>query len=170
MKYVLSFDDSLNKVHQLEQMDMIIHLWDNQKNKICSRYFESIFLGHTTASDLLQSLKSSVTAQNLAGLIQLSEDGPHTNWKLFEELTEDSNISDQELPRLINTGSCGLHIVHGAFKTGAVATGLHIDNLIKSLLFSDSPAKREDYMKASTMKKLPLQFCYFQMVRGYSCC
>ena len=26
-------------------------------------------------------------------------------------------------------------------------------------LFSDSPAKRKDYMKVSTMKKLPLQFC-----------
>ena len=118
-------------------------------------------MGHTTASDLLQSLKSSVTALNPAGLIQLSMDGPHTNWKLFEELTEDRNISDPELPQLINTGSCWLHIVHGAFKTGAVATGWHIDNLLKSLwyLFSDSPAKREDYMKVSTMKKLPLQFC-----------
>ena len=62
-------------------------------------------------------------ALNPVGLIQLSMDGPHTNWKLFEELTEDRNISDPELPQLINTGSCGLHIVHGVFKTGAVATG-----------------------------------------------
>ena len=70
-------------------------------------------------------------------------DGPHTNWKLFQELTEDRNISDPELPKLINTGSCGLHIVHGAFKTGAVATEWHIDILVKSLwyLFSDSPVK-----------------------------
>ena len=106
----------------------------------------------------LQSLKSSVTALNPAGLIQLSVDCPHTNWKLFEELTEDGNTSDPELPQPINTGSCGLHIIHGAFKTGAVARGWHIDNLLKSLwyLFSDSPAKREDYMKVSTVKKLPL--------------
>ena len=55
-------------------------------------------------------------------------DGPHTNWKLFEELTEGRNISDPEIPQLINMDSCGLHIVHGAFKTCAVATGWHIDN------------------------------------------
>ena len=118
-------------------------------------------MGHTTVSDLLQSLKSSLTALNPAGVTQLSIDGLHTNWKPFEELTEDRNISDPELPQIINTGSYGLHIVHGAFKTGAVATGWHTDNLLKSLqyLFSDSPAKREDYMKVSTMKKLPLQFC-----------
>ena len=59
MKYVISFDESLNKVQQLEQMDMIICFWEYQKNKVCSRYFESKFLGHTTGSDLLQSLKSS---------------------------------------------------------------------------------------------------------------
>ena len=47
VKYVLSFDESFNKVQQQEQVDMIIHFWDNQKNKVCSRYFESKFLGHT---------------------------------------------------------------------------------------------------------------------------
>ena len=87
---------------------MIIHFLDNQENKVSSRYFESKFLGHTTASDLLQGLKSSVTALNPAGLIQLSMDDPSTNWKPFEELTEDRNITDPELPQLINTGSCGL--------------------------------------------------------------
>ena len=51
VKYVISFDESLNKVQQLEQMDMIICFWDNQKNEVCSRYFDSRFLGHTTAGD-----------------------------------------------------------------------------------------------------------------------
>ena len=93
-------------------------------------------------------------------MIQLSIDNPHTNWKCFEQLTEDRNISDPELPQFVNTGLCGLHIVHGAFKTGAVATGWHIDNMLKLLwyLFSDSPAKREDYKQVSIMNKLPLQF------------
>ena len=112
---------------------MIICFWDNQKNKVCSRYFESKFLGHTTASDLLQCLKNSVTALNPAGLIQLSMDCPHTNWKLFEQLTEDRIISDPELPQHIKTSSYGLHVVHGAFKTFPVATGWHIDNPLKSL-------------------------------------
>ena len=56
VKYVISFDESLNRTQHKEQMDMIIHFWDNEKNNVCSRYFDSNFLGHTSAQDLLKSL------------------------------------------------------------------------------------------------------------------
>ena len=46
VKYVISFDKSLYRTQQQEQMDMIIHFWDNERNKVCSRYFDSNFLGH----------------------------------------------------------------------------------------------------------------------------
>ena len=89
VKYVISFDESLNRTQQQEQMDVIICFWDNEKNKVCSRYFDSNFLGHTSAQDLLKSLQSLLTTLNPMGLIQLSTDGPHTNWKLLDELFED---------------------------------------------------------------------------------
>ena len=57
VKYVTSFDESLNRTQQQEQMGVIIHFWDNEKNKVCSRYFDSNFLGHTSAQDLLKSLQ-----------------------------------------------------------------------------------------------------------------
>ena len=41
------------------------------------------------------------------GLIQLSMDGPSTNWKVLDELSEDQVNSDPELPELINVSSCG---------------------------------------------------------------
>ena len=156
VKYVISFDESLNRTQQQEQMDVIVRFWDNEKNKVCSRYFDSNFLGHTSAQDLLKSLPSSLTTLNPMGLIQLSMDGPSTNWKLYDELSKDRANSDPDLPELINVGSCGLHIIHRAFKRGAVATGWHIDNLLQSLwyLFSDAPAKKEDFMKISESKKL----------------
>ena len=89
VKYVISFDESLNRTQQWEQMDMIIHFWDDEKNKVCGRYFDSNFLGHTSAEDLLKSLQSLLTTLNPMGLIQLSMDGPSTNWKLLDELSED---------------------------------------------------------------------------------
>ena len=89
VKYVISFDESLNRTQQQEQMDMIICFWDNEKNKVCSRYFDSNFLGHTSAQDLLKSLQSLLSTLNPMGLIQLSMDGPSTNWKLRDELSED---------------------------------------------------------------------------------
>ena len=82
VNYVISFDESLNRRQQQEQMDVIVCFWDNEKNKVCSRYFDSNFLGHTSAQDLLKSLQSSLTTLNPMGLIQLSMDGPTTNWKL----------------------------------------------------------------------------------------
>ena len=43
VKYVISFDESLNRTQQQEHMDVIIHFWDNERNKVCSRYFEQTF-------------------------------------------------------------------------------------------------------------------------------
>ena len=47
-------------------------------------------------------------------------------------------------PKLLDVGSCGLHVVHGAFRTGMKQTGWGIDQVLKSLhsLFHDAPARR----------------------------
>ena len=82
-KYVISFDESLNKVLQKEQMDLIVRFWDKEKNKVSSRYLNSQFLGHTRAADLLQKFSEALGKLNLANLIQNSMDGPSTNWKFF---------------------------------------------------------------------------------------
>ena len=123
VKYVISSDESLNRTQQQEQMDMIIPFWDNEKNKVCSRYFDSNFLDHTSAQDLLKSLQSLLNTLNPVGLIQLSMDRPSTNWKLLDELSEDQVNSDPELPELRNVSSCGLHIIHGAFKEELLQQG-----------------------------------------------
>ena len=89
--YAFSFDESVNRVLQSEQMDVIICFWDNQENKVCSRYFDSRFLGHATAQNFLENLKGSLDKLNPAGLIQISMDGPNTNWKLLDELIKEQD-------------------------------------------------------------------------------
>ena len=49
-------------------------------------------------------------------MIMLSMDGPNVNWCVLSILNE--TRKDQEHAQLFETGSCGLHIVHGAFQTG----------------------------------------------------
>ena len=71
-KYLISFDESLNKVLQKEQMDIIVRFWDKEKNKVSSRYLNSQFLGHTRAADLLQKFREALGKLNLANLIQVS--------------------------------------------------------------------------------------------------
>ena len=74
---------------------------------------------------------------------------------------KDRKIEDPSMPSLLNLGSCGLHVVHGSFKTGASATGWELDSLLRSLwyVFENSPARREDYETISGCVMFPLRFC-----------
>jgi len=57
MNYTVSFDESLNRVNQKKQMDMIVRFCDHKVNKVADKYFKSEFLGHATAADLLIHFK-----------------------------------------------------------------------------------------------------------------
>ena len=63
---------------------------------------------------------------------------------------------------MLNIGSCGLNVLHGAFKHGVDASGWNIDEFLRSVhwLLKDTPARREDY-RASVHNEpvMPLRFC-----------
>ena len=86
-------------------------------------------------------------------------DGPNVNWKFYSMLTDE--VKKEHNSHILNIGSCGLHILHGAFKDGAVASGLQLDRLFSNLhwLFQDSPARREDYTKVTGSSLFALKFC-----------
>lgn len=110
--YSLSFDESLNSFLQKEQMDLYVRFWDEESQKVVVRFFGSQYMGHTRASDLLEKLLESLEVLKPQYLLQISMDGPSTNWKLYDELVK--HRSQLQLPSLINTGSCSLHVVHGS--------------------------------------------------------
>lgn len=65
---------------------------------------------------MLETFHSCKEDMSYRNLIQLYVDGPNVNWTVY-------NMVEQELKNdyscsLLNTGSCGVHIVHGAFKDG----------------------------------------------------
>ena len=100
---------------------------------------------------------------NDRNMLQISMDGPSTIWKFLDLLVQDREESEPNIPSLINVGSCGLHIVHGAFKYGALKAGWKVDEVMRSLFncFNDSPARREDYLTANDGgdAKFGLKFC-----------
>ena len=155
----ISFDESLNKEFQTEQMDIIVRYF--YEDKVVSQYFDSQFMGHTAATDLLHHLKCSLSKFSNRKLLQISMDGPRVNWKLLSLLCEDREKDDADLPKLLNIGSCGLHVVHGAFYTGCRTTDWNIDGILRALyyLFEDSPARREDYTSVTESTVFPLNFC-----------
>ena len=83
----ISFDESLNRDFQSEQMDIIVHYFN--EDYCLSQYFDSQFMGHSTAKDLLEDLKSTLSKLNNRKLLQISQDGPRVNWKLLSLLNED---------------------------------------------------------------------------------
>ena len=128
-------------------MDIRKRFWNEFTNRVESRYLKLVFLGHTTASDLLDEFKSGLTDVDMDNILQVSMDGPSVNWKFYDSITTDREKS--KLSGLINIRSCGRHVLHGAFKTGVEAAGWEIKKLLNGLfqLFHDSPTGRSDYLK-----------------------
>ena len=114
-KYVLLFDESLNKMLQKGQMDNLVRYWYSQKGIAISRYFDSRFMGGANAEQLLQ----------------ISSDGPNVNFK-FLELHKNQRELD-ELPKLADIGTCGLHTVHGSLKNGIIHSNWNIGKTLKAM-------------------------------------
>ena len=53
-------------------------------------------------------------------LIQVGMDGPNVNIKLLKMIQAERSENEHQL---IDIGSCGLHTIHNAFKTGTESTG-----------------------------------------------
>ena len=83
------------------------------------------------------------------------------NWKLLSLLNKDRQKEDADLPQLLNVGSCGLYVVHGAFCTGCQSTDWKIDGFVRALwcIFHDSQARREDFTAVTGSTVFPLKFC-----------
>ena len=157
--FVLLFDESMNKMTQKKQIDFHVRFWHS--GEVHSRYYTSEFMGHATAEDMVVVFDKSTSDLNRKRMLQLSMDGPNVNWK-FHDLV-DSQIRKDNGTSLLNIGSCGLHIVHGAFKHGVAASSWSVDEFLTSLywLFHDTPARREDYEKVvkNSDPPYPLKFC-----------
>ena len=157
--YVVSFDESLNRIIQEEQMDLLVRFYDEERQMVVTRYLGSQFMGHTRAPDLLDKFMEGLEKLPAKNILQVSMDGPNVNKKFLESLT--ASRKSEHLPALLDIGSCPLHVVHGGFKFGAQKTGWQLDCLLRSMFycFSDSPARREDYCKITGSEKFPLPFC-----------
>ena len=110
------------------------------------------------ADNLLESLATAIKDLSQEKLIQLSMDGPSTNWSVLDKLS--LQCEEYELPPLENVGSYGLQVLHGAFKTVFQATDWSLDKILKAMcnLFCNSSARRETYVRVSQSKLFPKRF------------
>ena len=168
-EFVLMYDESFNRSTQNKQMDVHMRLWDTN-GTVSSRYLCSKFMGHATAEQMLDKFNECVGNLNLAKLIQISMDGPNVNWKLYDLMQQDLKVNLNV--SLLNIGSCNLHVVHGAFKDGAKASGWDLDHFLSSMfwLFNESPARREDFTTATNCSTFPLKWCNHRWLENTTVC
>ena len=154
--FAASFDEGLNRIYQDEQMDVHIRYWDNEKGLVKINYLDSRFVFRP--NDELHNALQSLPEKNM---LQMSMDGPNTNWKVFELLFSYRN--EKEWSNLLNLDSNGRYIVRGTFQTGIKATNWEIEKVLKSAMFKrfhDSPAPRDLYIKVTENEKFPLKYKY----------
>ena len=123
----VDFDKSLNQITQTCQMDITVRFWD--VNRVQVRYWDSSFMGHTAAINLLQHFTNITEPMNQSSIIHLSMDGPSLNHKFYRDLKEYREM--EKLPEVINFESCNLNILHREFKSGFESTGGEIKILLK---------------------------------------
>ncbi|GBO29646.1 hypothetical protein AVEN_212602-1 [Araneus ventricosus] len=154
---VIGFDESLNKI---SQMDLNVRFWCLATNEVKTQYLNSAFLGRSCSEDLLAAFKEATKPLNLKKLSQVSMDGPNANFKFFKELTSCIKEGPED-PEILNMGSCGLHSVNLAFKTGAKCTNWKIFDFMRALyyVFKNSPARRALYTLYTNSKDFPKKFC-----------
>ena len=152
--YTVLFDESLNRISQTSQMDILLRYWDNIAKMVKVRFWNSSYLGHATHKDLLEGFNSSVSDLDLSKMIQLLMGRPNVNWKFARTLSKDR--TENGLSDLIDIGSCPLYVINGAFQTGSMASSW---NLSRVAIVHDSPARGEDFMSVTSSSVFPLPFC-----------
>ena len=129
----LSFDESLNKKIQLGQMGFYVRFWNVSKKLTETRYLTSQFLGGAKAGDILEMFETGVTKKihKANDLLQVASDGSNVNL-LFLKLYEEK-ICLNELPALLDIGTCGIHTIYGSLKNAEKASEWDIGKVLKSV-------------------------------------
>ena len=82
------------------------------------------------------------------------------NLKFLQQLVKHREELEIE-EKMIDTGTCGLHVVHGAFKCGIESTEWNRKETLKGShqLLYDTPACWADYVSVTQSSEYPLFFC-----------
>ena len=128
-------------------------------HRVKTRYWDSKFLGHTSNANLLDSFNTATMRMNSSKIIQVSMDGPSVNRLFYKKLVQ--HRADAEIEQLmVSLGSCGLHIIHGAFKDAFEKTSWDMKGIMKGsfVILHDNPARRENYISVTMSRGFSLFF------------
>lgn len=131
-RFVLCFDEQKNNQNN-KQLDLLLKYWSAEKQGVVTRYYKSILLGHAQAHIVRDNIVDSFRTDgiDIKRLLMIGRDNPNVN-KSIEKLidTEMKKVGGE----LLKIGSCHIHIVHNAFKSG-IKTTIKYLNLLELYSF-----------------------------------
>ena len=157
--FVVFYDESMNRIFQEELMDIGLRYFNDDMGLVETKYFDSAFLKRPNSENLHEKLLQSLSDLMLEKLLEISMDGPNVNWDVLKRHSQ--YREEKELAQLVIIGSCGLHVVNGAFRTGVMETDWDIHKVLHAefFVFDESPARRDVYIKETGSEVFPLHFC-----------
>ena len=157
--FTLMFDESLNSYLQNEQMDLQMRFWSEELCKVETKYFESKFLNRANSETICEALVETLKTFDESKMLMLAMDGPSTNWAVVDKLT--SHREQNDMKSLMDVGSCGLHVIHGAFQVGVESTNWELNKIFQAMwkILHDSCARRDIYKTVNRTDLFPLPFC-----------
>ena len=118
---------------------MQIRYWNETAKQVGPRFFKFQFPRRPNAKNLFDCLITSLKDLPSERFLQLSIDDPNINLSVLTMLHDDR--CEKDYPKIIDIGSCSLHVLHGAFKSGAEATDWFLNKIWK--IFDDSLTRRD---------------------------
>ena len=151
------YNESMNESIQKSETEIHVQYWNEGENKAPVWYWTSLFLGHTRFDDLLAAFHNGLNELEETNMISM--DGSNTNLKLLSEVQNEHQKN--KLSSLIDIGSCNLHLIHWAFKTGSDKSSRDLHKILKRAFtpLHDSPARQEDCFNLTGSDEYSLQFC-----------
>ena len=76
---------------------------------------------------------------------------------------------EKDYLKIIDIGSCSLHVLHGAFKSGVEATDWFLNEILKAMwkIFDNSPARQDTNIKICKMDEFPLRYRFYIVYKPY---
>ena len=156
-----SFGESLIRVTQSSEMDLMVTYLDHSDYLVKMRYITSEFLGDARHNDLYQNVLSSAEWMDEKKLHQVLMDGHSVNFMFFRRLQSQQKKKDIQEPLVI--GTCGYNTIQGALKSEREASGWDIKKTLKAASiilhhtsYHDAPGRCNDYQSFTGSSKAPL--------------
>ena len=91
-------------------MDMHVRFWNTMENQVCTRYFNSVYMGKARALYILQQFKTCKENLNDENVLQVSTDGLNVIKKFVKKYSAERK---NDLSELFSIGTHELHVVSG---------------------------------------------------------